>query len=368
MRIRRIVIAPAIVLFYCLLLVAGCTNGDDDGNGNQNQNTNQNTNENTNQNDNQNANENTNQNTNGNTNQNDNTNENGIGPDLSVGNLFTSTFDSSDSSAFSQVFEFDGDTVELVRRVFTHVEPGSNPHFVFGPDGAIYSSLNDKVQRFSSETGELIESFIPSASGGMTSAGSLVFGTDGDLYVINADREILQFDGGTGDFVRTLVTAGSGGLEAPLILRIGPNGNLFVLNVVLASSQVSVLEYDATTGAFEGEFVGVGTGGVVTALDMAFGPNGNLYIPDSNGGVAEFSGASGASLGTFFNGLATTTFPTAVTFGPDDHLYVLAAVGQSATPAIVKINGATGEILDTFFRNEVSIMGNLLFKTAPASP
>lgn len=362
MRIRRMVIAPAIVMFYSLLLVAGCTNGDDNGNGNQNQNTNQNTNQNDNQNTNQNTNRNDNQNTNQNTNQNDN------GTDMSLGNLFTSTFDSSDSSVSSQVFEFDGDTVELVRRVFTHVEPGSNPHFVFGPDGDIYSSLNDKVQRISSATGELIESFITPGSGGMTSAGSLVFGTDGDLYVINADREILQFDGGTGDFVRTLVTAGTGGLEAPLILRIGPNGNLFVLNVVLANSQVSVLEYNATTGAFEGEFVGVGTGGVVTALDMAFGPNGNLYIPDSNGGVAEFSGASGASLGTFFNGLAITTFPTAVTFGPDDHLYVLAAVGQNATPAIVKINGATGEVLDTFFRNEVSFAGYLLFKTAAASP
>lgn len=350
MRIRRMVIAPAIVMFYSLLLVAGCTNGDDNGNGNQNQNTNQNTNQND------------NQNTNQNTNQNDN------GTDLSLGNLFTSTFDSSDSSVSSQVFEFDGDTVELVRRVFTHVEPGSNPHFVFGPDGDIYSSLNDKVQRYSSESGALIESFIPPGSGGMTSAGSLVFGTDGDLYVTNADREILQFDGVTGDSKGTFVTAGSGGLEAPLILRIGPNGNLFVLNVVLANSQVSVLEYNATTGAFEGEFVGAGSGGVVTALDMAFGPNGNLYIPDSDGGVAEFSGVSGASLGTFFNGLAITTFPTAVTFGPDDHLYVLAAVGQSATPAIVKINGATGEVLDTFFRNEVSFTGYLLFKTAAASP
>ena len=64
----------------------------------------------------------------------------------------------------------------------TFVTPGSggldNPFdLVFGPDGNLYvgSTSNNNVLRFNGTTGAFIDTFVPSGSGGLTTANWLTF-------------------------------------------------------------------------------------------------------------------------------------------------------------------------------------------------
>ncbi len=100
---------------------------------------------------------------------------------------------------------------------------------VFGPDGNLYviSNDNDQVIRYNGETGEFIDAFVSEGSGGLNAPIGLAFGTDGNLYVssLNTD-EVLRYNGTTGAFIDVFVKAGSGGLNGPafLIFRLSGGG------------------------------------------------------------------------------------------------------------------------------------------------
>ena len=132
---------------------------------------------------------------------------------------------------------------------------------------------------------------------------------DGNLFVESRDtNDVLEYDGSTGVFDTTFVTSGSGGLSKPLDLVFGPNGNLFVVTI-----NNSVLEYNGSTGAFVTTFVASGSGGLNVALGLTFGPNGNLFVTGGND-VLEYNGSTGAFITTFVaagsGGLGEAQYPS----------------------------------------------------------
>src|SRR5947209_1759905 len=68
-----------------------------------------------------------------------------------------------------------------------------------------------------------------------------------DLYVgSHANNSVLRYSATTGDFIDAFVPAGSGGLEHPFALVFGPDGNLYVIS---SGGPNKVMRYDGTTGA-----------------------------------------------------------------------------------------------------------------------
>jgi hypothetical protein len=75
----------------------------------------------------------------------------------------------------------------------------------------------------------------------------LTFGPDGHLYVAGGFlSEVLRYDGVTGNFIDTFVASRSGGLWIPLDLAFGPDRRLYVTSALTDS----ILRYDGQTGAF----------------------------------------------------------------------------------------------------------------------
>jgi len=117
------------------------------------------------------------------------------------------------------------------------VTPGSGGldfpgDFDFGPDGNLYVSFQDSIQRFDRNTGAFIDVFVTPGSGGLLNVNGMVFGPNGNLYVSNVldpgEGNILLFDGGTGDFITVLVPDGVWGLSNPQDLVFFPSGPVLV--------------------------------------------------------------------------------------------------------------------------------------------
>ena len=134
-------------------------------------------------------------------------------------------------------------------------------HLVFGPDGHLYvtSYGTDAVLRFDKATGAPLPAagktaadFVTAGSGGLDLPFDLQFADhDGDgmqdLFVSSrGTNEILRYDGATGDFIEVYVSSGSGGLVRPTDLQFTPDGNLLV-----ASSRTinAVLRYGVASQA-----------------------------------------------------------------------------------------------------------------------
>jgi DNA-binding beta-propeller fold protein YncE len=135
---------------------------------------------------------------------------------------------------------------------------------VFGPDGNLYvidADLNTSaVMRYDGNTGAPLPApgqpgaiFVPPHSGGLNTLwGTLAFGPDGNLYVSSyGTNNVLRFDATTGDFIDQFVPSGSGGLSGTHGIAFGPDGNLYVSSHLTNS----VLRYDGSTGAFIDVFV-----------------------------------------------------------------------------------------------------------------
>ncbi|NIP51556.1 MAG: hypothetical protein GWN00_12595, partial [Aliifodinibius sp.] len=69
-------------------------------------------------------------------------------------------------------------------------------------------SEQNEITRYDGQTGELIDKFVTSGSGGLTiQEGNLLFGPDGNLYVAGDWTKILRYDGQTGAFIDEFVSA-----------------------------------------------------------------------------------------------------------------------------------------------------------------
>src|SRR5260370_12874669 len=141
--------------------------------------------------------------------------------------------------------------------VFACVAPWAVP--VAYADLLVGSNRTNIILRFDENTGELIDEFIQSGSGGLSRPGGIALGPDGNLYVSsNMTNGVLRYDGTTGAFIDEFVVADSGGLTKPSALIFGADGNLYVNS----QGTNSVLRYDGATAASINAFVQPDSGGL----------------------------------------------------------------------------------------------------------
>lgn len=165
--------------------------------------------------------------------------------------------------------------------------PGS---LTFGPDGNIYivDTYWSSILRYSATNGTFLGTFV---SG--TSANNLTFGPDGNLYVADANLGVVRYNGTNGAAMGTFVPLGTNGVPDAANLTFGPDGNLYVSSV----SSNAVIRFNGQTGQFMDYFVPPGSGGLSSPKWLAFGPDGNLYV--ASGTIWQYDGRTGAFLNVF---------------------------------------------------------------------
>ena len=211
------------------------------------------------------------------------------------------------------------------------VRAGSSPlgtpeGLAFGPDGNLYVADFEfsSVRRFDGTTGEFLSTFVPPGSAGLRNPIGIAFGPDGNLYVTSGtpaivsagalEPKVIRFSGATGEYIDDFVTTRSGGLDSPFGIVFGPDRNLYVSSVLTDN----VLRYNGTTGEFIDVFVDPRSGGLQRPTGLAFGPDGDLYVASASGpniGVLRYDGGSGAFVKVFIGGSADALRgPTSILF------------------------------------------------------
>ena len=226
---------------------------------------------------------------------------------------------------------------------------------IIGPDGSFYVV----------DSGSQIIQYAPDGSTilatiAVPTAAALTFGAGGELYATSGNS-IVQIAPDLSS-ESTFVSAGSAGLTTAGGLVFGPDGNLYVSD----SSTGSVLRYSATTGLpiGTGVFVSAGSGGLTQPNALTFGPDGNLYVSDASvGAIFQFNGASGSFLSKLITGL---DHPVGVGFdqlGDIDVLSngTLANYDPSGNP-LTTLSGAFGDVSLFEAPNNV-VQGNVIGTT-----
>ena len=186
----------------------------------------------------------------------------------------------------------------------------SDPHY---GDLFVTGYLSHSVARFDWAS-QTYQPFVAPNSGGLEQPRGIAVGPDGNVYVSdNSQNIIFRYDGATGapfpangQTGAVFVSASSGGLSGAGDLTFGSDGNLYV-----TSGQTNqILEYQGPAGSSPGAFIGVFvsiTNGTEPNF-LTFAPDGNLYVSLNDPGnpaygaaygqINRYDGATGAPIGT----------------------------------------------------------------------
>lgn len=194
------------------------------------------------------------------------------------------------------------------------------------------------VTRHDALTGTTLGTFVVAPNAGFNAV-ALAFGPDENLYVTDAwTSSIWRYNGSTGDFIDIFVPSGSGGLGEPHGLAFSPDGGALMVSGDLNSD---ILKFSATTGMFQGTFTASDAQG---SGQIAFGPDGHLYAARTfEGVVSRYDGVTGASLGTFASASAMSN-PFGLAFDTDGSLYVT----SGGDDRIYVFDGASGSLMRSF--------------------
>ena len=190
------------------------------------------------------------------------------------------------------------------------------------------SNNPDAILRYNSTTGAFISSFLSTP---IVSPTSMTYGPDGNLYVASsATHSITRYQGQSGQFIDTFVASQSGGLSNAYDMSFGPDGSLYV------AEHNKILRYSGATGAFLGAWAATGTNALTFAEGVTFGSDGKMYVADYDR-LKRFD-AAGVYVNDFPNA-AHVEGSGRLRFGLDGNLYVPTNGG------IYRFNGVTGAFI-----------------------
>ncbi len=236
---------------------------------------------------------------------------------------------------------FQGQTGDFLNLAANGLQLGIPRGMTLGPDGILYISdtTNDEIQRFDPHSGCFIDHFVAQGDSPMTNPRDLVFGPDGNLFVVTFSG-VYRFDGTTGIYLDLFVPADYGSeyeLYGPAALVFGPDDNLYICDM----NNGSVIRFNGTSGAYIDDFVQPYSGNLDAPRKMVFGPDGHLYVCSlyDNGTVFRFHGTTGSFMDIFVNaGYGGLGQPEDLIFGQDGNLYV----SDISNHQVLKYNGSTG--------------------------
>lgn len=124
-------------------------------------------------------------------------------------------------TAGAVVLKYNSNTKQL-----TPIIGGSNVNalggIAFAPSGNLAVDSANGINEYDTHGG-FIETLVPEGLGGLSGAGPIAFGPDGDLYAVSPNnREILSYNGTTGQFLGTYVTSGQLGGSEPTGIAFVP--------------------------------------------------------------------------------------------------------------------------------------------------
>jgi len=163
----------------------------------------------------------------------------------------------------------------------------------FGPDGNLYVGSQDtaSVKRYSGSTGEYLDDFVASGSGGLSFGFGVAFGPDGNLYVgwaLTRDGTqedepdkayVLRYNGATGAFIDRFGPPLWSGAVLLFNKRVTQTGTSvpvtpipttsLTFDSVTAPGQTSVTPLDSASASLPANFQVVeSTGGYTTYFDI----------------------------------------------------------------------------------------------------
>jgi DNA-binding beta-propeller fold protein YncE len=210
----------------------------------------------------------------------------------------------------------------------------SHPRAPGAGDVYVANLRGNDVSYYDAASGEFKGVFVAAGAGGLSHPTGLAFGPDGNLYVGSSGNDrILRYSGDTGEFMDVFVDDEH--LERPFSLIFGPAGHLYVSS----GSQNIVLRYGGGTGDFLN--IAASAPQLQVPIGLAFGPDRMLYVANGGGhNVLRFDPQTGALLDVFAED--SLRFPSDLVFGDDGLLYVSSAF----TSNVVRFDGTTGAFVD----------------------
>lgn len=210
----------------------------------------------------------------------------------------------------------------------------------------LVSSRNThSVKRFDWPSGDYIDDFITSGSGGLNSTQDLTTGPNDNILVSGrGDTAILMYDKATGNFLQQF-TRGYG-LDNPTKIAFGPRGDFYVSQ--WGTTQSSVARFDGLTGEFIDEF----TPNLSDPLGHTWDSDTNLYVACySSHDVRKFD-PDGNPLGVFTE-TGHLQGPTNLWFNGEGSLFVV----DWDLGSVLQFNDSTGNFTNTFITGLINAEG-----------